>query len=84
MYQNPAIICVLRSAYFGTFTALGYKFKNQYISSPPDESEPELTIPLVALAATGVRLPCEIYLSLLADKYWPGPRRFGCLEDGQV
>ncbi|KJA23034.1 hypothetical protein HYPSUDRAFT_138140, partial [Hypholoma sublateritium FD-334 SS-4] len=54
MYQNPAITCVLRSVYFGSFSALGYKFKEFYISSHPDESDPELTIPLVALAATGV------------------------------
>ncbi len=54
MYQNPAITAVLRSAYFGSFTAMGHKYKDYYISSHPDELEPELPIPLVALVATGV------------------------------
>ena len=56
MYQNPAITAVLHSAYFGSFTAMGHKYKDHYISSHPDELEPELPIPLVALVATGVSI----------------------------
>ena len=63
MYQNAAIICVLRLAYFGSFTAMGHKFKEHYVSSHPDEDEPELPIPLVALVATGVSV-------FLAHKFW--------------
>ena len=33
---------------------MGYKFKEHYVSSHPDENKPELPIPLVALVATGV------------------------------
>ena len=65
MYQNPAITGVLRSAYFGSFTAMGHKYKDCYVSSHSDKLEPELPIPLVALVATGVRI-----VSCDSDKFF--------------
>ena len=54
IYLNPALIQVIRDAFFATPTSFGYKFKDQYVSSHASQPDPELTIPLVALSATAV------------------------------
>ncbi|PPQ83324.1 hypothetical protein CVT26_015164 [Gymnopilus dilepis] len=54
VYLNPALIDLLRDAFFASPTAFGYKFKEYYVSSHPTQPEPELTIPLVALGATAL------------------------------
>ncbi|KAJ3502649.1 hypothetical protein NLJ89_g8788 [Agrocybe chaxingu] len=56
IYLNPALVSVLKEAFFDTPSAFGYKFKEYYMSSHPNPelSEKELTVPLVALAATGL------------------------------
>lgn len=54
IYLNPALIDLLRLAFFATPTGFGYKYKDTYVSSHPSQPEPELTIALVALAATAV------------------------------
>lgn len=54
IYLNPGLIDVIKAAFFNGPTAFGYKFKKYYVSSHPDDKEPELTIPIVALGATAV------------------------------
>ncbi|PPQ66418.1 hypothetical protein CVT26_011287 [Gymnopilus dilepis] len=54
VYLNPALIDLIRDAFFSNPTAFGYKFKEYYVSSHPTQVEPELTIPLVALGATAL------------------------------
>ena len=66
VYLNPGLIEVLRSAFFSTSTAFGHKYKAHYKSSHPTRLEPELTMSLVALAATGVcSSPCFSLLLLM-------------------
>lgn len=54
IYLNPGIINILRASFFSSPGALGFHFKDRYVSSHPDRPEHELPISLVALAATGV------------------------------
>jgi hypothetical protein len=54
IYLNSGIINILRSTFFSSPSAIGFRHKDLYRSSHPDRPEHELTIPLVALAATGV------------------------------
>ena len=43
-----------KTAFFNGPTAFGFKFKEYYVSSHPDRTEPELTMSIVALGATAV------------------------------
>ncbi|KAF8961876.1 hypothetical protein BDZ97DRAFT_1663631, partial [Flammula alnicola] len=54
IYLNLSIINVIRSTFFVTKSALGHHFADEYCSTHKTLRERELTIPLVALAATGV------------------------------
>ncbi|PPR02153.1 hypothetical protein CVT26_012114 [Gymnopilus dilepis] len=54
IYLNPGLIDLLHYSCFATSGGLGWKFKEFYTSSHPTQSEPELTIPLVALGATAL------------------------------
>ena len=54
IFLNPGLVAVLKSAFFGTPTSFGRKFKAHYVSSHPSRDEPEFPAALVALAATGV------------------------------
>ena len=54
IYLNPGLIDLIKTAFFNGPTAFGFKFKEYYVSSHPDRTEPELTMSIVALGATAV------------------------------
>ncbi|KJA15787.1 hypothetical protein HYPSUDRAFT_58624 [Hypholoma sublateritium FD-334 SS-4] len=74
-YLNPGLIEVLRTTFFATSTSFGYKYQIHYKSSHPTRLEPELTAPLVALAATG------LYAGLHA---WQSGRKVDSDFDGDI
>ena len=66
IYQNQGLMDTLKDAFFGSRKDFGYKYMSHYKSTLPKRTEPELTIPLVALAATGVSGTGCVYC-----RYWP-------------
>ncbi|CAA7268815.1 unnamed protein product [Cyclocybe aegerita] len=70
IYLNPALVSVLKEAFFDTPSAFGYKFKEFYVSlhPSPELSEKELTVPLVALAATGLYAGLYVWREGTQDK----------------
>ncbi|KDR72040.1 hypothetical protein GALMADRAFT_74336, partial [Galerina marginata CBS 339.88] len=52
IYHNSGLINLIKTGFFNSPLAFRYKFKKHYVSSHPDRKEAELTIPIVALAAT--------------------------------
>jgi hypothetical protein len=54
IYLNQGLVDLLKTAFFNSPTAFGYKYKDCYVSSHPDHKEPELTMSIVALGATAV------------------------------
>lgn len=67
IYLNPALIDLIKTAFFNGPTAFGYKFKKHYVTSHPERKEPELTIPVVALGATAVSNPFDYYNLTITD-----------------
>lgn len=63
IYLNLGIINVLRATFFSSKTAIGSRHTSYMTSTHAIHEEPEMTIPLVALAATGV----SIFLSFDVD-----------------
>jgi hypothetical protein len=55
IYLNPGLVDLIKTAFFNSPTAFGFKHKQHYVSSHPDRKEPELTMSIVALGATAVR-----------------------------
>ncbi|KIM34909.1 hypothetical protein M413DRAFT_32927 [Hebeloma cylindrosporum] len=53
-FLNDALIDILKTSFFATSTAVGFKFQNSYVSTVDGRTEPELPIAMVALAATGM------------------------------
>jgi Domain of unknown function (DUF6532) len=56
-FLNDALVDILKTSFFATGAAIGFKFQDAYISSIDGRTELELPIAMVALAATGVS-PC--------------------------
>jgi len=56
IYLNPAIIDCISKTFFSGPSAFGFKFRSCYVTSLPGttHTEPEITIPIVALGATAV------------------------------
>ncbi|PPQ77053.1 hypothetical protein CVT24_009601 [Panaeolus cyanescens] len=57
IYHNQAIIDCISMSFFANGSSFGYRFREEYKTSLPDlpaYPEPEITIPIVALAATAV------------------------------
>ncbi|KAF8176926.1 hypothetical protein BJ912DRAFT_1024284 [Pholiota molesta] len=74
IYLNSTIIYILRSTFFSSTGALGFRYKDLYKSSHPDRPESELPIPLVALAATGIHAALDTwkdgnYVKKKTDKF---------------
>ncbi|PPQ86605.1 hypothetical protein CVT26_015013, partial [Gymnopilus dilepis] len=69
VFLSPALIDTIKEAFFATPTGFGFRFKGEYVSSHPTLPEPELTIPLVALGATGVSYIHPTLLSPLDDLF---------------
>ncbi|PPQ98038.1 hypothetical protein CVT26_003100 [Gymnopilus dilepis] len=53
IYQNLGFMDSLKEAFFESRRDFGFKYVNEFKSSIEKRPEPELTIPIVALAATG-------------------------------
>lgn len=65
VYLNPAIIDTIKTAWFISERTLGNQYLEAYVSSVPERpDEKEFTIPLVALAITGVRPFTFTYVQL--------------------
>ncbi|KJA13097.1 hypothetical protein HYPSUDRAFT_151966, partial [Hypholoma sublateritium FD-334 SS-4] len=60
-YLNTAIIQILRATFFSSQNALGHRHMKEYTSSHPTRLEPELTVQLVALAATGIHAALDCW-----------------------
>ncbi|KDR67470.1 hypothetical protein GALMADRAFT_1356063 [Galerina marginata CBS 339.88] len=56
IHHNPGFIDLIKTGFFNSPLAFGYKFKSHYVSSHPEHKEAELTIPIVVPAATAVAL----------------------------
>ena len=56
IYQNSGFMDTLKEAFFQSRKDFGFKYIDEFKTSIEKRPEPELTIPIVALAATGVRL----------------------------
>lgn len=54
IYQNKGFMDTLKDAFFDTKGGFGFKYLDQFKSTLEGREEPELTIPIVALGATGV------------------------------
>ncbi|KAJ3557221.1 hypothetical protein NP233_g11799 [Leucocoprinus birnbaumii] len=54
IYQSDSFKQLLRNAFFKTDTDFGYKYSKYYTSTHATRKENEITMPLVALAATGL------------------------------
>ena len=67
-YRHPAIECIIRHIFFHGSSATTYD--GVYHSSIPELDEPEVPIPMVALAATAVsvNLTCR-WMKLIHDRY---------------
>jgi uncharacterized protein DUF6532 len=55
-FLNDALVDILKTSFFATGAAIGFKFQDTYISTIDGRTEPELPIAMVALVATGVSL----------------------------
>ncbi|PPQ86667.1 hypothetical protein CVT26_012967, partial [Gymnopilus dilepis] len=68
VFLSPALIDTIKEAFFATPTGFGFRFKGEYVSSHPTLPEPELTIPLVALAIF-IRLYYLPWMTCFANLY---------------
>ena len=50
IYLNPGLIDLIKTSFFNSPTAFGYRYKDYYVSSHPDHKELELTMSIIALA----------------------------------
>lgn len=66
IYLNLGIINVLRATFFSSKTAIGSRHTSYMTSTHAIHEEPEMTIPLVALAATGVSMFLSFDVDLVA------------------
>lgn len=67
IYLNPGLIELIKTSFFNSPTAFGYKYKKHYVSSHPQHQEPELTMSIVALGATAVQYTSYIVELLLTS-----------------
>ena len=63
IYLNPGLIDLIKSSFFNSPTAFGYKYRDCYVSMHPNRKEPELTMSIVALGATAVQYSFNLFLN---------------------
>ena len=60
---NPGLIDLIKTSFFNSPMAFGYKYRDCYMSSHPNRKEPELTMSIVALGATAVQYSFHLFLN---------------------